>query len=319
MKALAGRTRRPAGEALRFAAPERKGGADDMKLIWKFNLVLLGIFALGFTLTGLVSYRVLQENARDEILQNARVMMESALSSRSYTITQVKPLLETQQKYTFRPQTVPAYAATEQFNELRKKFPEYGYKEATLNPTNPRDRATDWEADVVEQFRQTPSRTEVTGVRSTPTGPSLFMARPIQITNEACLVCHSTVEAAPRTMLDIYGTANGFGWKLNEVVGAQIVSVPMSVAIARADRSLRAFLISVGGVFAATFALLNVMLHVMVIRRVTRLSALADQVSLGNLDAGEFSSRSGDEIGVLTTALSRMKASLVHVMQMLEG
>ena len=43
--------------------------------------------------------------------------------------------------------------------------------------------------------------------------------------------------------------------------------------------------------FVATFVLLNVMLHMMVIRRVTRLSAIADQVSLGNLDAGEFQTR----------------------------
>src|SRR3954469_9532061 len=103
-----------------------------MKLIWKFNLVLLGIFALGFALAGYISHNVLQANAREEILQNARVMMESALASRSYTNTQIKPLLDTQLKYVFLPQTVPAYAATEQFNDLRKNYPDYSYKEATL-------------------------------------------------------------------------------------------------------------------------------------------------------------------------------------------
>ena len=108
-----------------------------MKLMWKFNIVLLALFAVGFVLTGFISYSVLQANAREEILDNARVMMESALASRSYTNSQVTPLLETQLRYTFLPQTVPAYAATEQFNDLRKKYPDYSYKEATLNPTNP--------------------------------------------------------------------------------------------------------------------------------------------------------------------------------------
>ena len=289
-----------------------------MKLIWKFNIALLVLFANGFAISGYVSYRVLQANARDEILQNARVMMESALSARTYTVTQVKPLLDTQQKYFFRPQTVPAYAATEQFNELRKKYPDYGYKEATLNPTNPRDRATDWEADVINQFRQSTGRTEMLGQRITPAGPSLYLARPIQITNAACLPCHSTVDAAPATMIAAYGDANGFGWKLNEIVGAQIVSVPMSVPIERANRSLRTFLLSLAIVFLVTFVLLNVMLHTIVIRRITRLSTLADQVSLGNLEAGDFVAGSADEIGVLTGALSRMKASLVHVMKILE-
>jgi protein-histidine pros-kinase len=289
-----------------------------MKLIWKFNLVLLGIFVLGFAISGYVSYRVLQANAREEIVQNARLMMEAALSSRTYTNTQVKPLLETQLKYAFLPQTVPAYAATEVFNEMRKKHPDYGYKEATLNPTNPRDRASDWEADIVNAFRQSKDNVEMVGERDTPTGRALYLARPIQITSGACLVCHSTTEVAPKTMIDQYGSANGFGWKMNEVIGAQVVSVPMSVPIKRADETFRTFMLSLAGVFVVTFVLLNAMLHVMVIRRVTRLSAIADQVSLGNLDAGEFRTRSSDEIGVLTEALGRMKVSLVQAMKMLE-
>jgi len=289
-----------------------------MKLIWKFNLVLLGIFVLGFVIAGYVSYRVLQANAREEIVQNARLMMEAALSSRTYTNTQVKPLLETQLKYAFLPQTVPAYAATEMFNEMRKKHPDYGYKEATLNPTNPRDRASDWEADIVNTFRQSKDTVEMVGERDTPTGRALYLARPIQITSGACLVCHSTIEAAPKTMTDLYGPANGFGWKMNEVIGAQVVSVPMSVPIRRADATFRTFMLSLAGVFVVTFVLLNVMLHLMVIRRVTRLSAVADQVSLGNMDAGDFRSRSRDEIGTLTEALGRMKVSLVQAMKMLE-
>ncbi len=290
-----------------------------MKLIWKFNLVLLGIFILGFGISGLVSYRMLQANAREEILQNARLMMEAALAARTYTNTQVKPLLETQLKYVFLPQTVPAYAATEQFNDVRKTHKDYAYKEATLNPTNLRDRATDWESDVVQIFRGAPETAEVIGERDTPTGRSLYLARPIQIKNAACLVCHSTADVAPKTMLDLYGGGNGFGWKFNEVIGAQVVSVPMSVPIARANDAFRTFMLSLAAVFLAAFVLLNVMLHTIVIRRVTKLSAIADQVSLGNLEAGDFRTRSKDEIGVLTEALGRMKTSLVQAMKMLEG
>ncbi len=290
-----------------------------MKLIWKFNLVLLGIFVLGFLIAGYISYRALQQNAREEILQNARLMMESALSARTYTTTQVKPLLDNQMKYVFLPQSVPAYAATEQFSELRKKHPDYSYKEATLNPSNPRNRAADWEADVVNIFRNTATQTEVIGERDTPAGRALYLARPIQIKSKACLDCHSTVDVAPKTMLDLYGSANGFGWKMEEVIGAQIVSVPMSVPIARAEKTFTAFMGSLALVFVAIFVLLNVMLYTMVIRRVTDLAGIADQVSLGNMEAGEFKSKSRDEIGTLTEAMGRMKASLVQAMKMLEG
>ena len=290
-----------------------------MKLIWKFNLVLLGIFVLGFLIAGFISYRALQANAREEILQNARLMMESALSARDYTIAQVKPLLETQMKYKFLPQTVPAYAATEQFNELRKKHPDYAYKEATLNPSNPRNRASDWEADVVNVFRNMSATTEIIGERDTPTGRSLYLARPIQVKSQSCLDCHSTVDAAPKTMLDLYGNANGFGWKMEEIIGAQIVSVPMTVPIERAQKTFTTFMGSLAFVFVAIFVLLNLMLYTMVIRRVTHLAGIADQVSLGNMEAGDFKTKSRDEIGVLTEAMGRMKASLVQAMKMLEG
>ncbi len=289
-----------------------------MRLIWKFNLMLLAIFALGFAVAGFSSWRVLQANAREEVLQHARLMMESALAARTYTTGQIKPLLEGQLQSAFLPQSVPAYAATEQFNELRKKHPEYGYKEATLNPSNPRDRAVDWEADVINVFRQDPRTPELVGERETPTGPSLYLARPVQITNPACLACHSTVEAAPKTMIDLYGAANGFGWKMDEVIGVQLVSVPMAVPIERARASFATFMGALGAVFLATFVLLNAMLHLLVIRRITRLANLADQVSLGNLDAGEFRSGSRDESGTLTEALGRMKASLVSAIRMLE-
>ena len=53
-----------------------------MNLVWKFNAALLAIFILGFALASYVSYRVLQANARQEVLQHARIMMEAASSAR---------------------------------------------------------------------------------------------------------------------------------------------------------------------------------------------------------------------------------------------
>jgi protein-histidine pros-kinase len=289
-----------------------------MKLIVKFNLVFLLIFALGLIVAGVISRDLLLRNAREEVLQNARIMMEAALATRAYTSNQVRPLLETQMKYTFLPQSVPAYAATEQFNELRKKFPDYFYKEAVLNPTNPRSRATDWETDIVNQFRQNPDRAELVSERDTPTGRSLHMARPIQIKSAACLPCHSTVDAAPKTMLELYGPANGFGWKLHEVVGAQIVSIPLALPIARADQTFKVFMVSLTGIFLAIFLALNLMLYYMVIRPVTRLSAIADEVSLGKSDAPEFPVKGRDEIATLSGSFNRMRRSLAQAMKMLE-
>jgi len=290
-----------------------------MKIIVKFNLVFIVVFLVGLAAAATVSHQLLQRNAREEIVQNARLLMETALATRAYTSTQVGPLLQTQMKYSFLPQSVPAYSATEVFNGVRKSFPQYDYKEATINPTNPQNRANDWEADIVKQFRAR-DLTELVGERDTPTGRSFYIAHPIEIKAQSCLNCHSTIAAAPRTLVDRYGPANGFGWKMNEVIGAQIVSVPTEVPIARANAAFRTFMGSLTLVFGLVFVALNLMLWHMVIRPVTRLSRLADQLSQGEcLDAPDLEVKSSDEIGVLTQSFNRMKKSLVQVMQMLES
>jgi protein-histidine pros-kinase len=290
-----------------------------MRLLLKFNLIFVLVFVAGLAGSAYVSRQLLQRNAQEEILEHARLTMENAVSVRTYTGEQIKPLLDTQMKYSFLPQSVPAYSATEVLQHLAKAYPDYTYKEATLNPTNPRDRAVEWEADIVNRFRQSSEVKELVGERDTPLGRALYVARPLRITNAACLACHSTIEAAPRPMLDKYGPANGFGWQLNEVVGAQIVSVPMSLPLARAEQTFQVFMLSLVGIFIAIGVVLNLMLWWLVIRPVTGLSALADRVSLGELGAPEFATRGRDEIGVLAQSFARMRRSLEQAMKLLDA
>ncbi len=279
----------------------------------KFNLIFLPLLAICLGGVGYIARELLLENARFQVIENARIIMETALSSRTYTTKQVAPLLqqknfkletaiaelqktlaelpktvdvdvakdvrssvrrgfllaqqqaiEAQERFIesmkdkpgelldteFHPQSVPAFAATEIFGYLREKFPDFFYKEATLNPTNPRNRSTDWETDVVNQFRAAPESTaEFISTRETPGGTSLFLARPIKISNVSCLQCHSTPDKAPPEMIKLYGTANGFGWKMDEVIGAQIVSVPMSVPLKMANATFQSLLKWLAGAF----------------------------------------------------------------------
>ena len=290
-----------------------------MKLLLKFNLVLLLVFAVGLVTTGFICRRLLRQNAQAEIMENARIMMEAAIAVRTYTATQIKPLLETQMKYSFLPQSVPAYSANAYFSQLQKAFPAYAYKEATLNPTNPVNRATDWEADIIQEFRKVRDKTEIIGERDTPNGRTLYMARPLKVSNPACLTCHDTVEGAPRTMVERYGDANGFGWKLNDIVTAQIVSVPMQVAVQRANGVFWTFMISLAVVFLVGIVAINLLLIFLVIRPVIQLSSMASSVSLGNSDITEFPVMGRDEIAELSLSFNRMGRSLAEAMKLLRA
>jgi protein-histidine pros-kinase len=288
-----------------------------MGLRLKFNLVLLTVFVIGLGVTGYISYELLHRNARDEVLRNAGVMLEASLSMRHYTVSRVRPLLPYDADK-FLPESVPAFAATEIMNQLRKKYPDYSYKEATLNPTNPRNRAVDWETDIVKTFRGNAAHGDVSGIRETPSGRSLYLARPMQIKDQACLGCHTDAESAPPAMIKLYGAANGFGWKLNEVVGAQIVSVPMDLPIRNANRAFVTFMSSLAVVFAVLFVILNMMLTALIVQPITQLSRTAEQISKGKLDVAEFSDSGRDEVAQLGQAFNRMRRSLQKAMSLID-
>lgn len=289
-----------------------------MRLTTKFNLVLLIVFSLGLAAAGYISYSVLHKHAREEVITHAGMMMEAAFAIRGYTVKEIRPLLALQMKRDFLPQSVPSYAATQNFNAVRETHPEYTYKEAALNPTNPRDRATDWETDIIHAFRNNPETTEITGVRDTPTGKSLYYARPIRIQNKNCLTCHSTVEEAPETMVKLYGENNGFGWQMDEVVGSQIVSVPLSIPIAKARKEFLVFISSLVIIFLTIFVVINVMLNRLIVRRIREMAHISDEISTGHDDVPAFSDSGKDEISDLNKSFNRLRRSLEKAMKMLE-
>jgi protein-histidine pros-kinase len=290
-----------------------------MKLLAKFSLIFVVVFGLGLALAGGLSYAMLQANARRAVEDRAKIMMETALAMRRYTTEQIKPVLArvvTPEKV-FHRETVPAFAATEMFNYLREKYPDYSYKEAALNPTNPRDRAVDWEEDIINNFRNHTNRDIFAGERMTPTGNSLYLARPMRA-GKACLECHSTPDAAPASMISIYGPANGFNWQENDIIAAQIVSVPVALPVEMANREFRQLMTSLVAVGAATLLVLNLVLVLTVIRPVSRLAEQADEISKGKMDVPELPAKGKDEISILAAAFNRMHRSLAAAMKMLD-
>jgi HAMP domain-containing protein len=287
-----------------------------MSLLLRINAALGAVFLIAALLAGYVCWTMLEGNAQREVLAEAGLMMDSAAAVRSYTAIEILPLISARMKDEFPPQSVPSYAATQNFLRFHEHHPDYAYKEATLNPTNPRDRASDWEGDIIQRFRNNAETQQVIGVRDTPMGKSLYLARPIRAKPE-CLVCHSTPGAAPQSLIARYGGDNGFGWQPNEIVAAQVVSVPFANATANAEREFRAFMILLIAVFGAAFLVVNVLLYRLVVRPVRRIAAVADRVSVGDMSAEDFPQRGATEIVSLTKSFDRMRKSLEKALRLL--
>jgi HAMP domain-containing protein len=106
---------------------------------------------------------------------------------------------------------------------------------------------------------------------------------------------------------------------LNETVGAQVISVPASLVIKTADRALEGLVTELAALAVFTLVILDLLLIFTVIRPVTRLARLADEISNGRVTVEELPVRGRDEISMLATSFNRMLRSLRQAMKLLSA
>ena len=253
--------------------------SSRLSLRLKFNLVLAAVFLLSLGGAALYYSYYLEKATIEDVRQNSLVMMETATAIRSYTTDEIKPHLDPMNAERFLPQTVPAYAATETLRRLHDRFPGYEYKESVLNPTNHSHQADDWERTLIERFRSGSDTHEITGLHGEGLSQSVFVARPITIKQAQCLACHSAPEAAPASMRAIYGDLNGFGWQMGEIVGMQIVKLPVLYAMERSRQTFNSFICSLTITFALMFLALNLTLSRLVIEPIAKVNAKLEELA----------------------------------------
>lgn len=289
-----------------------------MKLLVQINLVLGGVFILSAWGLSYACAQLLNAGARQELILQAGLIMDGAVATREYTTEEILPLLDAAMKTDFPPQSVPFYAATQNFLKVHARHPEYSYKEATLNPTNLRDRATDWESDLIQQFRNDVKTHEMIGERDTPMGRTLYMARPIRVEPQ-CLACHSNAQSAPARLLARYGSTNGFGWQPNEIVGAQVVSVPLNAATVNTHRTLNRLVAAISSCFVLLLLATNALLYRIVMHPLRQIILVADRLSRGETAHETFATHGPLEITALARAFERLRISLEKAIKRLQS
>ena len=290
-----------------------------MKIRAKIGLAMLVAFIVGMGLAATIAYIILRRNAIAESVQDGRIIVEAASAIRHYTDNNIDPLLKEQLKIQFLPESIPFFAAKVSLQTMTKNLGDYSYREPTLNPTNVNDQANDWEAGLIDAFRNDPELSQSVTIRNTQAGDFLVLARPLKVDSAECLACHGSSANAPATMVALYGGDHGFGWKVGDIVGAQVVSIPLVVPLNRAYTTLFWFMLALAAVFLVIVVLVDLLVRAIVVRPVEEISDMASKVSLGQMDAPELVRDSKDEIGSLAASFNRMRRSLQNAMKMLEG
>ena len=291
--------------------PQRR---ESMRLHHRLNIILSGIFIVVLTVFAIISYTMEHQQAKEEVLQTAKLILEMVASIRQYTIEEVAPLIGS--KHSYQPQSVPAYAAIKTFSHLKTRLDLYEYKESMLNPKNPIHRAAEWEVELIRAFRNQKDLELLIGNRHTQTSDFMYMAMPMRMTDHNCLKCHDTSSNAPKEIVKKYGE-NGFGWTLNEVLGVKIITVPTTLAHQKAQNSVFTLLISIVCVFTLIMVAINIMLKNSVIRPILSMSEIADQISFGKKSISAFPEIRIYEFNKLIAAIKRLKTSRDHTLNLL--
>lgn len=279
---------------------------------------------VGSVVSGIALSAAMRNRAEAEVAARAEILTQTMNSVRNYTSNNIQPLLSERltTEANFIPETVPAYSAREVFENFRQR-PEYRdflYKEATINPTNPRDRADEFETELVEEFRQNPNLKEMTGYYDRNGEKLFYIARPLSIKNISCLQCHGKPEAAPQSMINTYGADNGFGWRLHEIVAAQTIYVPANEVFAKGHQYWLLAIAIFISIFVLVIYAIDLLLKRAVIKPLKQLTSITRK--LRERDIAEVSeslesqeitaiARRHDEPGQLARAFQHLNLEVV--------
>lgn len=285
-------------------------------------MLLSAVFVVGTIVGGISLWEVLTFSAQNQITSESVAFIETMSSVRNYTSNNVAPLLadEMEQQTRFVAETVPAFSAREVFEHFRQRNEEHAnflYKEATLNPTNPRDQADAFETSIVEQMRSDASLTELSGFRSLNGQQLFYIARPLAVDTPDCLRCHSDPAIAPENLIATYGSEGGFGWELNEIVAAQIIYVPAEDVFATARGSFWRLMFIFVVIFALIILIIQFLLRRYVLQPVGTMGTLAqkicaDELVLQDLESPTLATimRRSDELGALASVFQSMACEI---------
>lgn len=286
---------------------------------------MVAVFMGGIIFSGVVYYNILHRNAENEINTQANLLISTVDAIRKYNADRITPLLEKQSEEKMLIEALPSVAAAKVFdiftNVYKDRYGEYSYRNAMINPTNIKDKATENEIKIIEKLREQykPEGKNIAEGYLTMNEKNnryFYTARPIiiQKSQTSCLSCHTSLEKSPKSLQALYKQGvytgnNGFGWELDKVIGTKIIYVPADKVDKIAKQNFLIILGTFMAIFAISISLVNLWLKQHIVRPLNQITQVAEAVSLGDMDAN-FENESKDEIGRLADAFRRVKTTL---------
>ncbi len=282
----------------------------------QFLVVIMLVSMVTLGVLGFLSYKFSQAEALQEAHRKVEILASYIKSSHSYAIkTQIPMTKQLVGKDRFYPELMSIFVMTRNTAEtFKKEQPGYTIKNAAVDPLWKANKANAMEMRVINGFKADSGLGKSTGIIKNNGQDFYYQATPMKV-KKKCLKCHGDPLNAPKDQVMIYGTENGYHWKLNDVVSAMFIYVPVTDAMKAAQANAIKLVAIGGGCLAAAIIVLVIFLSVKVVSPIAELSRKAEDISLGKNLEKTVSVSPNLEIGQLSRAVDRLRMSIARFMR----
>ena len=274
-------------------------------------LSLIAAVCLAFT-----SYRFSVNNAMKEAKNTGSLIFNYLDASRMYFRDHQRPLImDLVEKDRFFPELMSGFTLTRGiWDKFSEKVPDYVFKQATVDPLYPPNKADEQELKIIDLFRNNPKMKTTEGTIEKNGSSFFYFARPVKM-KKKCLRCHGDPLDAPKDQVEIYGSETGYHWKNGDTVAAFVIYVPIQKALDTAKESATTlFLIGMLGIIILMLVIW-ICLNKFVINSVKMLEERTTDISLGKNMDNAIKTSNDDEIGHLARAIDRLRISMIKMLE----
>ncbi|MBA4371798.1 MAG: hypothetical protein C0402_02925 [Thermodesulfovibrio sp.] len=244
--------------------------AKDMSPKKRFTVLLIAIYVVSLSLMTIVTYLVVRENAIRDAAMAGRLYLTTFSAIKHYIAEDLRPLFYTELPGRFIVQGMSrSFAASHVAMRVQRDLPNYQYKNASLNATNPLNDADEFEKNIIARFAANRNVKEWSGFRSRGSSQFYSMAVAGEPFAEDCLKCHGNPEDAPAEFRERYGTKRGYNVRAGDLIDATFVYIPIGVPLADARKVVL--------VFAGIYLLFGTVILSIVLRRFSALYNRTDE------------------------------------------
>ena len=280
-------------------------------------IIMIGILSLLATIgIAIASYQFSVNNAMAEAKSKGHLVFDYMQSSRLYFKSHMRPkIMEYVGRGQFIPELMSGFTLTRGiWGEFQKKNEDYMFKQATIDPLHPDNKADKYDMIIIDKFRKNKDLDQDEGTIEKNGRSYFYYAEPINVTR-SCLRCHGDPANAPLEVTEKYGTENGYHWEADTIAAAYVIYVHIQEALNKAKKAA-INLVSIGAAGVVVLMLIIwIFFSQYVVKPISLLEKRATEISLGKNLSEPIVITTSDEIGTLARAVDRLRISVERMLK----